>query len=90
MSVDPRDEIMRMTALKFFPRVDEVTVGIAPNPYAIFTKGTVKCEVRVPSAVPLDDFESEAWFAFRHLARALDMNDVAEHPVDQIVIDVEQ
>ena len=87
---DPRDEIMRVTALKFFPAVDEVTTGVVPNPYAIFRKGTVKCEVRVPAAVPLKDFESEAWFAFRDLRRALDMNDVAENPTDQIVIDVEQ
>jgi len=90
MSEDPRAEIMRVTALKFFPAVDEVTTGVAPNPYAIFRKGTVKCEVRIPTAVPLKDFESEAWFAFRDLRRALDMNDVAEFPTDQIVIDVEQ
>lgn len=90
MSADPRDEIMRMTALKFFPRVDTVETGVLPNPYAIFTKGTVKCEVRIPNAVPLDEFEREAWFAFRHLARALDMNDVAEHPTDRILIDGEQ
>jgi len=90
MSADPRDEIMRMTALKFFPRVDDVQVGLVPNPYAIFVAGTVKCEVRIPASVPLNDFEGEAWFAFRDLAKALDMNDVAEFPTDQIVIDVEQ
>lgn len=90
MSADPRDEILRMTVLKFFPAVDEVTVGLAPNPYAIFKKGTVKCEVRIPNAVPIEEFEGEAWFAFRDLRSALDMNDVAEYPTDQIVIDVEQ
>lgn len=90
MIEDARAQIMRMTALKFFPDVDVVETGAMPNPYAIFTKGTVRCEVRVSKAVPLKDFETEAWFAFRDLRRALDMNDVSDQPTDRIVVDGEQ
>lgn len=89
MSEDVRENILRQTALKFYPKARNVETSAKLDPLVKFVVNGVRCEVHVSRNIPLDDFEEEAWQQFAKLKRDVQMNDVSEHPIDRIVIDDE-
>lgn len=89
MSGDVKEKILRQTALKFYPKATDVETSALRDPLVKFVVNGVRCEVHVSRSIPLEDFEEEAWQQFAKLKRDVQMNDVAEHPIDRIVIDDE-
>lgn len=90
MSDDVREQILRQTALKFYPKATEVETSALRDPWVKFFVDSVRCEVHVSRNIGLEDFEEEAWQQFARLRTDLKMNDVAEIKTDVIVIDDEE
>ena len=90
MSEDVREQILRQTALKFYPKATEVTTGSTYDPWVKLVVNGVRCEVHVSRNISLDNFEEEAWQQFARLRTDINMNDVAEIKTDVIVIDDEE
>ena len=86
MMTDAKEYILRQTALKFYPKATDVKTGMLPDPWIGFTHNGIACEVHVSHAIPLDNFEEEAWNQFAKLKRDVQMNDVATTPIDTIVV----
>jgi hypothetical protein len=90
MSDDVREQILRQTALKFYPKATEVSTGAKLDPWVKLFVDGVRCEVHVSRSIALESFEEEAWQQFARLRTDLKMNDVAEIKTDVIVIDNEE
>lgn len=90
MMTDAKEYILRQTALKFYPRATDVKTGMKPDPWIGFAYDGITCEVHVSRAIPLDDFEEEAWNQFAKLKRDVQMNYVATTPIDTIVVTNEE
>lgn len=70
-----KEDILRLTAIKFFPKWD-ITTGEQPQPWAILKSGTTHLEVHIPKTIALDKFEEEAWWQFKRLRDDFDMAQV--------------
>ena len=90
MMTDAKEYILRQTALKFYPKATDVKTGMKPDPWIGFSNAGITCEVHVSRAIPLDNFEEEAWQQFAKLKRDVQLNDVATTPIDTIVIGNEE
>jgi hypothetical protein len=86
MMTDAKEYILRQTALKFYPKAQDVKTGMLPDPWIGFSHDGITCEVHVSRSIPLDNFEEEAWQQFAKLKRDVQLNDVATTPIDTIVI----
>lgn len=86
MMTDAKEYILRQTALKFYPKAQEVKTGMLPDPWIGFQIDSVTCEVHVSRSIPLDNFEEEAWNQFAKLRRDVQLNEVATTPIETIVI----
>lgn len=88
--MNEKENILRQTLLKFYPKATGIDVGVKPDPWIIFTVNGVRCEVHVSRSVPLDNFEEEAWMQFARLKKDVQLNEVDEDPVEEIVRGVDE
>lgn len=77
MTDEMKQDVLRVTANKFFPDA-QVRAGLIPDPWVQIVVGSTIVETHVPRFVSDDDFEVEVFDAIKKLRDDLTMADAAD------------